>query len=156
MRYPITSIVAGLVLVGMVSGVGAGEVRLGNHQLDVVTAGGVFDGSNPALGSPGSGNSLGSGRLGDGVLGTANPTPDPTPIQQPGPTQPVPLVPGSTAAAGAPILAGTGDLTGGSQTNTSFVPGVGGSALARSFGSLDGQGVLTLQPVSTSVIFIGD
>lgn len=156
MRYPITFVLAGLVLVGTMSGANAGEVRLGNHHLDVVTAGGIFDGSNPALGSSSNGNGLGSGRLGDGVLGTSKPDPDPTPIQQPGSNQPVPIAPGSTAIAPAPTLAGTGKLTGGSETDTSFVPGVGGSALARSFGSLDGEGVLTLQRVSTTVLVIGN
>ncbi len=156
MRYPITFVLAGLVLVGTMSGASAGEVRLGDHHLDLVTAGGIFDGSNPALGSSSGGIGLGSGRLGDGVLGTSNPDPDPTPIQQPGSNQPVPVTPGSTAVAPAPTLAGTGKLTGGSESKTFFAPGTGGSALARSFGALDGQGVVTLQRVSTTVLVIGD
>lgn len=156
MRYPITSLVACLVLAGIMNGANADEVRLVEHQLDTVTAGAIFAGSNPALGSSSGGTGVGTGRLGDGVLGTSDPTPDPTPSQQPGSNPVVPIAPGSTAVAGTPTLTGTGKLTGGTQVDTSYVPGIGGSALARSFGSLDGEGILTFQPVSTTVLVIGD
>lgn len=143
-----SSLVTVVGLVVVVSGAGAAEVRLDERGLDVVTAEGIAERLDAGLSSF-------SGPVSQRLLGGSDPAPAPTPNPTPRTSSSTgPGSGGSSADASPPNFGGIGDVTGGSDTATSFVPGVGGTAVARSFGSVDGGGLLVTPPVSASVVVI--
>lgn len=149
MRRTLSPVLTVVGLIGVVGAASAAEVRLHDHLLDAVTAGGIAEKLDSGL------SSSFSGPVAQRLFDNADPAPDPTPGPRPQPGSSTDLtLGGSSADASPPNFVGNGEVTGGSETAASFVPGVGGTAVARSFGSVDGGGLLTTLPISASVIVI--
>lgn len=147
MRAKIFFLIASVGLVGAAT---ASEVRLGDLELDWLTAGGIADSLQNGVSL---GDSAFSGPVSQSLLGGSNSRPDPTPVPTPTPS-PEPNLGGSTAIAQLPIFTGSGEANTNTATSTSFIPGVSGSALASSGGTISGQGQLALQSVSSNVFVI--